>query len=87
MQIVETLKKEITQMQIIDYFKIAGIALLCIFALFCAFKAIKKGFFSFLGCLFICAIGFIVGVYFADKTLFDKYFNIVIEWVLPFLTK
>ncbi len=74
-------------MQVIDYFKIAGFVLLCIFSLFCVFKAIKKGFFSFLGCLFICAIGFVVGIYVADKDLFYKYFNIVIEWVLPFLAK
>lgn len=74
-------------MQVIDYLKIAGIALLCIFAIFCMFKSIKHGFFSFLGCLFICAIGFVVGVYVADKDLFNKYFNIVIEWGLPFLAK
>lgn len=72
-------------MSFIEIIKLVGIVLALIFIIFCVFSAIKKGFFSFLGCIFLVAIGFIVGVYIADKTLFLKYFAIVIKWVLPFL--
>lgn len=62
--------------------KIAICAVVGLFLLYCAFNAIKHGFRAFLGCIVLAAVGFIAGVYFANKSLFMSYFDIIKAWFL-----
>lgn len=57
--------------------KIAICAVVGLFALYCVFNAFKNGFRAFIGCLVLVAIGFTIGVYYANKELFMQYFDIV----------
>lgn len=70
-------------MDIITILKLVGVALAAIFVVFCIFKALKQGFFSFLGCLCICAIGFILAVFLINKPLFFEYYDKFMAWLLP----
>ena len=72
-------------MDFLNILKIIGIVLLVLFFVYCVFRAIKQGFFPFLGCLFLVAIGFIAGVYFANKALFAEWLSKFLAWFIPLL--
>lgn len=69
-------------MGVITILKLVGVALLCLFVIFCIFKAFKQGFFSFLGCLFLVGIGFMLAVFIIDKPLFFDYFGKLMAFLL-----
>lgn len=61
--------------------KLAIIAVLGLFALYCVFNAFRHGFRAFIGCLVLVAIGFVLAVYFVNNELFLQYWERLIAFL------